>query len=170
MNTYTALLRGINVGGRNKLPMAELRRICVELGLGDVRTYINSGNVLFTSDRTENELTVILERALQERQEKHIPVMIRTAGDLERVLAHNPFPDAEPSKVGVMFFRSPLPDDLMSRINNPGPEEVSLQGRELYIHYPKGMGRSKLSFPLDQEGTVRNIKTLAKLVALTRSE
>ncbi|MBE0450337.1 MAG: hypothetical protein IBX70_05765 [Clostridia bacterium] len=81
----------------------------------------------------------------------------------------NPFPDGIPSQVGVMFFVDPLPEDFLEGVNLTGPEEVVLREREIFIHYPNGMGRSKLKIPLSHKGTVRNISTVNKLLALTIS-
>lgn len=169
MNTYIALLRGINVGGDTSFPMADLRTLCVDLGLEKVRTHIQSGNVIFTSDLSEEVLIEKLEKAIQSKKQKNIPVVLRTAEELECVIASNPFPDGNPSQVGVMFFVDPVPIDLFEHSTHSGPEEVVIKGREIFIHYPNGMGRSKLKIPLSHKGTVRNINTVNKLLALTIS-
>ena len=167
MNRYVALLRGINVGGHGRLPMARLREICQGLGFARVRTYIQSGNVLFQSAASEAEIIRSLEAALLALMGRPIPVILRKAEELAGVLAANPFPLAEPSRVGVIFFAEPLPRDLPDRLPLSGPEEVRLVAREIYVHYPQGMGRSKLKPP--PGGTTRNLNSLAKLVELVRS-
>ena len=168
MTRYIAFLRAINVGGII-LPMAELRSLCEEAGLSKVRTYIQSGNVLFESDKSEASLVRILEDSLENKKARPIPVIIRTGKELEAVLSGNPFPHAVPAKVGVLFFGEALPDDILKDLDIPGREEVVVSGRELIIHYPDGMGRSKLKFPkAASNGTMRNMNTVAKLAQLSR--
>jgi uncharacterized protein (DUF1697 family) len=167
--TYIAFLRGINVGGATKLPMAELKSICKDIGFQNVRTYLNSGNVIFESELSEELLIKNLEHALYSEKQKHISVIIRTAKDLESVKSGNPFPNAKPAQVGVMFFADKVPKDAIKAITIPGPEEIKISGREIYIHYPNGMGRSKLKLPkMSRNGTVRNINTVTRLAELSR--
>ncbi len=167
MTTYIALLRGINVGGHGILPMADIKTLCSNLGLKHVRTYIQSGNVLFESNLSESEIILILEETLKNKLQKPIPVIVRTAAEMEAVLVGNPFPDANPSQVGVLFLSNLVAEDLLQNFNYPGLEEIVVSGRELYIHFPNGMGRSKLKLPKSvEQGTVRNINTVKKLVEL----
>lgn len=169
METYIAFLRGINVGGNTMLPMSELKSICDGIGFKNVRTHIQSGNVIFASGLSEEVLVKKLERALQAGRQKHIPVVIRTADELGSVISRNPFPDARPAQVGVMFFADPVPKDILKDMTIPEPEEVEISGREIYLHYPDGMGRSKLRLPkMLQKGTVRNINTVARLAEMGR--
>ena len=94
--------------------------------------------------------------------------MVRTAEEMRLVLSHNPFPDQEPAKVAVAFLGEPPPQDLMQNVIAPGDERVQRGRREVYVYYPNGMGRSKLKLPLNgAPATVRNINTVAKLVAMT---
>lgn len=166
--THIALLRGINVGGNNKVPMPELKAICEDLGFTNVRTYIQTGNVLFESGDSEAQVVEKLEQALQESKQRYIAVMVRSAKELEAVLANNPFPDASPSQVGVLFFSKPVPKDVFEGFTTTEPEEVVVSGREIYINYVNGMGRSKLKLPkMPEQGTARNINTVAKLVELS---
>jgi uncharacterized protein (DUF1697 family) len=170
MTTYIAFLRGINVGGNVTLPMKELAMLCTALGLTHVRTYINSGNVLFGSARTEEKLVAKLEQALVEKLGRPIAVMVRTAEELAAIVAHNPFPDAAPAKVGVQLTRDRVHKNILKEFTISGTEEVRLGVREVYIYYPDGMGRSKLKFPTSlKDGTVRNINTLTKLTGLTQA-
>jgi uncharacterized protein (DUF1697 family) len=167
METYIALLRGINVNGDTSLPMPELTSICNTIGFKQARTYIRSGNVIFGSEVSEAMAAAMLEQALYAKKQKHIPVIIRTAKELEAVIACNPFPNAKPEQVGVMFFVDPVPEDILNGITIRGPEEVVISGRELYIHYPNGIGRSTLKLPpVQQPGTVRNINTVTQLARL----
>ena len=169
METHIAFLRGINVGGNNMLSMSELKSICNDIGFKNVRTYIQSGNVIFESELSEEMLVKGLERALQASKQKHIPVVIRTAKELESVISCNPFPNAKPEQVGIMFFSDPIPNDGLKDLTLSGPEEVEISGREIYIHYPNGMRQSKLELPkMIQKGTVRNINTITKLAEMSR--
>jgi len=169
MTTFIAFLRGINVGGNTILPMAKLKDICIDLGFENVRTYIQSGNVLFDSDLSEHKLMVMLELVLEAQMGKLIPVILRSAKELEAVVAKNPFPNANPSQVGISFFIQSLAEKYLNDFENTEPEEIVVSGREIYIHYPNGMGRSKLKLPkMLERGTVRNINTLGKLVELSK--
>jgi uncharacterized protein (DUF1697 family) len=167
MTVFVALLRAINVGGTGMLPMKELSALCADLGLEKARTYIQSGNVVFESFLPEEAVRDKLEQALTEKMGKRIDVVVRTASELRSVLEANPFPDAQPAKVAVFFRSDPVPKGLLDNLAIPGREEVCPGRREIYIHYPDGMGRSKLKLPRSAGvGTVRNINTVAKLVAI----
>lgn len=165
---YIALLRWINVGGNSILPMAELKSICESIGFKNVFTFIQSGNVIFESDFSEDKLIKNLEEALFSRNQKQITIIIRTASELEKVLSGNPFIEANPAQVGVMFFVHPLPKDFLKDFVIKWPEQIKVSGRELYIHYPNGMWQSKLKIPLSKIWTVRNINTISKLVKLSQ--
>jgi uncharacterized protein (DUF1697 family) len=167
MNTYVAFLRGINVGGNTMVSMKELAAICTQIGFENVRTYLNSGNVIFQSPLPEAVLQKALEKALLEKTGKDIRVIIRSSGDLERVVKDNPFMGAVPSQVGVFLGTEPVPKNVLAGFVIPGKEKVVPGKREVYVHYPDGMGRSKLKWPLSlRDGTMRNINTLTKLVGL----
>lgn len=164
---YIALLRGINVGKSIRLPMAELKSVCENTGLKNVSTYIQSGNAIFESSFQETELIEKLEQALFDKKQQRIPLIVRELSELKAVLAHNPYKSANPAQVGVMFFVDEVPGDLLDDFIIKGPEEVTLSKREIYIHFPNGMGRSKLKLPIKQQGTVRNINTITKLIELS---
>jgi len=166
MTTFIALLRAINVGGTGTLPMKELSALCAGLGLENVQTYIQSGNVVFESRRSEEHVRTDLERVLHENMGGKIDVMVRTAAELRSILDANPFPHANPAQVAVAFFTDSVPEDLAATVRTPGREEVRAGTRELYIHYPDGMGQSKLKLPRGRPCTARNINTVARLVAM----
>ena len=163
MTVFVALLRAINVGGTGKLAMSDLSALCSALGFDKVRTYIQSGNVVFESDLSEKAIRTRFETALTEKLGKRADVVVRTASELRSVLKANPFPNAEPAKVGVYFQTDRVKHSLLDEIVAPGGEEVRLGKREIYIHFPHGMGRSKLKLPAGV-GTIRNMNTVAKLV------
>ncbi len=169
MQSYVALLRGINVGGTGILAMKDLTAICAGLGFEKVRTYIQSGNIVFESSLTEAEIRVRLEAALTKSMGRHVDVFVRTASELRALLAANPFVEAEPSKVMVVFLVEAPPLDLTTQIRTPGGEQIKLAARELFIYYPEGMGRSKLRLNAAGPATSRNLNTLAKLVAMAES-
>jgi len=166
MTSYVALLRAVNVGGTGKLSMGALSDLCVGLGFEDVRTYIQSGNVIFENNLTENEIRKNFEEALMGKLGIKTEVIIRTAMELEAVLNANPFPTAKASQVGVFFQSTPIIDRHLFD-NSPTKEEVRIGRREAYIHFPMGMGVSKLKFPA-KTGTMRNMNTVSKLVSMSR--
>jgi uncharacterized protein (DUF1697 family) len=167
VTVFVALLRAVNVGGTGLLPMQTLRDLCAEIGLDNPRTYIQSGNVVFASARGEAEIRDRLQDAVAQHMGKPVDVMLRSAAALRGVLQGNPFPAAPPAKVGVAFLAKAPAKRLLDEIVIPGPEAVRLGQRELYIHYPEGMGKSKLKLPKSAgPATTRNINTVAKLVAM----
>ena len=167
MEILIALLRGINVGGNNILPMTELKVLCEETGFKNVRTYIQSGNVIFESKVTEEKAVVKLQNALKTKLENPVAVMIRTIEELETIISNIPFPGANPSQVGVLFLEKIVDKSIVQEFSKKETEEIITGKREIYIHYPKGMGSSKLKFPKSaKNGTVRNINTVKKLVLL----
>lgn len=167
MQTWVAFLRGINVGGNTMVSMKELAAICTHIGFENVRTYLNSGNIIFTSPLTEEELRQSLEKELSAKIGKEIGVVIRGSGDLGQIVLDNPFPEAVPSQVGVLLGMTPVSKTTIAQFITPGREKVMPGKREVYIHYPDGIGRSKLKFPPSlRDGTVRNINTLSGLVNL----
>lgn len=168
MAIFVALLRAINVGGTGLLPMKELAGLCAGIGVENVRTYIQSGNVVFETALSESRIQTKLEQALTTRMGKKIDVVVRSASELRSILKANPFPDAMPAKVAVVFLSRPAHKDLLHQIATPGGEEVRLGKREIYIYYPNGMGKSKLKLPSALgPATARNINTVGKLVAMT---
>lgn len=162
-----AFLRGVNVGGNGLIRMSELAALCANLGFKEVRTYIQSGNVIFKSKASEEELIDQLENALFKKMSTPISVIIRTTGELDQILKSCPFPNAEPAKVGVILLKELAQKNFPSEVSSTTGEEVIVGKREIYIHYPNGMGRSKLKLPPQaKQGTVRNINTLQKIWAL----
>ena len=167
---YAALLRAINVGGTGKLPMTELTKLCTKAGFCDVKTYIASGNVVFTSPGKEAAVKAMLEQSLEKYMKKPVPVALRTAKELEATIAANPFPKVEPAKLLVVFFDEPLTKAVLEGAVTPAGEELQIKGRELFIHFPIGQGQSKLKLPIFKKtGTGRNLNTVVKLAEMTRA-
>jgi uncharacterized protein (DUF1697 family) len=163
MTRYVALLRAVNVGGTGKLPMAELRAMCESLGFASVRTYIASGNVVFSSKLTEKAVKTKLERALETYAGKPVGVLIRTAAELAAVLDANPFKSAAPNRTVAIFLDAPPPADTLTGVSGRQTEEIALGTREIYVHYGNGMAKSKLKITAAKTGTARNMNTVATL-------
>jgi uncharacterized protein (DUF1697 family) len=167
MTVYVALLRAVNVGGR-KLVMADLKAIAEELGFEKARTFIASGNLLFASGRSEAEVSRLLEGRLKKHMGAEVPVMVRTASEMAAIARANPFRREPPSQVAVIFFSELPPKDSIEQARGIADEELALGRREIYVHYPSGMGRSKLRLPARAAGTARNMNSVAKLAQLAK--
>jgi uncharacterized protein (DUF1697 family) len=169
---FVALLRGVNVGGKNPLAMVELRALVESLGFADVRTFIQSGNVVFSSD--EPVVALDLERPIEARFGLAVAVVLRTAAELERVVQADPFPEAERARVHVGFMAGRPRAAAAAALDHARflPEEFVVSGRELYLHLPSGMARTTLPAylgrALDVPTTLRNWNTVTKLLELAR--
>ncbi len=185
MPTHVALLRGINLGGRNKVAMADLREIVSSLGHADVATYIQSGNVVFTSPDTDTgQLADALEEQISQRLGLRPSVMVLTRDELNQMIADNPYPqEPNPKFVHAIVRRSKMSAAgiaavaaAQKRANDKGSnDEATVIGRALYLHTPDGFGRSELAIQLtkpatarspDPAGTARNWSTMLKLKTL----
>jgi uncharacterized protein (DUF1697 family) len=166
MATYIALLRAVNVGGTGKLPMAELKAICIELGFVNVRTYIASGNVVFESELPAVTAKAMLEVKLAAYAGKAVAVLVRTDLEMAAILANNPFPLAAPNRVVAIFLDEIPTSSAIQEVVGQNGEEIALGLREFYVHYGEGMADSKLKIPAAKAGTARNINTLSKLVEI----
>jgi uncharacterized protein (DUF1697 family) len=167
VTAFVALLRAVNVGGTSKLPMAELKAIAEELGFGSPKTFIASGNLVFTSDKCEAQVIELIEGALAEHMGKPVPVMVRTAGEMAAVAKGNPFKDAPGRRVLVTFLAERPPKDALHAAKNLDGERVALGKREIYVDYCGTLlGRSKLRIPAAEKGTARNMNSVSKLAEL----
>lgn len=166
MTSFVALLRAVNVGGTGKLPMSDLKDICGELGFGTVRTYIASGNVVFTSRKSEAAIKVALEMRLQACAGNPIGVLVRTAAEMAQVLADNPFPKAALNRTMAVFLDRAPPADTLTSLRGQRDEQIRLGRREIYIHYGQGMASSKLVIAAAKSGTARNMNTVATLARM----
>jgi uncharacterized protein (DUF1697 family) len=171
MPTYAALLRGVNVGGKNKVAMADLRTLVESLGHTEVSTFIQSGNVVFASSQAVTPKS--LETAIEKQFGITITVVLRTSSELERAVKSNPFAKVDSSKVHIGFMASKPSAAALKKLDADPfqPEEFAVRDRDLYLHLPNGMGRAKLPLYLDRQlkipTTVRNWNTVTKLVELT---
>ena len=178
--THVALLRGINVGGHHKVPMAELRALFEQLGYTDVATYVQSGNVLFTGETHDEPTTVRgIRAALLDRFGFDIPVLVRSTGELAAVAARHPYAAVQPdeAKLHVFFLAGEPALEAIADLDPArfAPDEFTVEGRHLYAHYPNGAGRSKLTNDpveraLGTTATARNWRTVTKLLELATAE
>ena len=166
MGAFVAVLRAVNVGGTGKLPMSDLKDICEELGFGAIRTFIASGNVVFTSRKSEAAIKAALEKRLQAYAGKPVGVLVRSAAEMAQVLADNPFPKAAPNRTMAVFLDRAPPKDTLDGVRGQKDEEIRLGRREIYIHYGEGMAKSKLVIPAAKTGTARNMNTVAVLARM----
>ena len=167
MTAYVALLRAVNVGGTGKLPMAELVTMCETAGFAQVKTYIASGNVVFTSAKGEAAVKAALEKAMADYAGKPVGVMVRTAAEMAAVRDATPWPDAPGNRVIATFLDTPPPKDAIEHATHRTVEEIALGTREIYIRYDDhGMADSKLKIPAAKSGTGRNMNTVAKLAEM----
>ena len=166
MSSFVALLRAVNVGGTGKLPMSDLKQMCEELGFGAVRTYIASGNVVFTSRKSEAAIKIALERRLEAYADKPVGVLVRDAAEMAQVLADNPFPKAAPNRTMAVFLDRAPPPDTLTGVRGQRGEQIRLGRREIFIHYGEGMAKSKLVIAAARTGTARNMNTVATLARM----
>lgn len=166
MAVHIALLRAVNVGGTGKLAMSELKALCEKAGFRDVKTYIQSGNVLFRSDLPAADAARVLDDALAGVMGKVHGVIVRSRAQLERVAASNPFPDAKPNYLMINFLPEKAPDNALDKLVAPDGEEVHVAGHEIYVHFPNGSGHSKFKLPALKHATSRNLNTVRKLAEL----
>jgi uncharacterized protein (DUF1697 family) len=165
MTTYIALLRGVNVGG-NQLKMDRLRAICTSLGFSNARTYLQSGNVVFDAKGSQSNVEKALERTLAGETRLPVSVLVRSAADLMRLIAKNPFlknQGIDRARLHVTFLTESPAKVALNRLSAlaAGQDEFRAVGTEIYLHCPIGYGRSKLSN--------NNLERLLSLTATTRN-
>jgi uncharacterized protein (DUF1697 family) len=186
MATHVALLRGINLGGRNKVPMADLRALVSELGHTDVSTYIQSGNVVFSvaDDAESAALALAMTEAIAAKLAVTSPVIVLSRDELAQVVAANPFPgEPDHRRVHAVVLSEPPGPGLTAKLDAAVAQsaakgfrdEIRVIGRTLYLHTPEGYGNSELAAALlrivsspkaGTTGTARNWATMTKLLAL----
>jgi uncharacterized protein (DUF1697 family) len=166
MTAYVALLRAVNVGDTGKLPMAELVGMCQRAGFRDIRTYIASGNAVFSSPLNEAGVRDSLAQCLHAYAGKPVGVLVRTAAEMAAVIVRNPFKAAAGNRVVALFVDEALPKDPLQGVTGIGEEQLALGKRELFIHYGDGMAGSRLRVPFAAHGTGRNINTVSRLAAM----
>lgn len=177
MHTYISLLRGINVGGHKKIKMADLRQLYSSLGLAKVKSYVQSGNVVFdTTSADRTDIASQIESAIESAYGFHVPVLLRTADELQTLIEQNPLLPltAGETKNHYVLFLDRLPTvEEVTQLGTPvdGQEQFAPLNDALFVYYPKGAGRTKLTTnyferKLSVAGTMRNWRTLNKLFTL----
>jgi uncharacterized protein (DUF1697 family) len=177
MKTYVALFRGINVGGHNKLPMRELKEVLAGLGLQDVATYIQSGNVVFASDETDKAaLSGQIGEAVHQSHGFAPQVLLLTAEEFAQAAEANPYPEAEeePKTLHLYFLAEEPPEPDMEKLEaiKRENERFVLTDKVFYLHAPDGIGRSKLAAGVEKAlgvaVTARNWRSVIKIMEMTK--
>ena len=148
--------------------MTELKAMCAQAGFTVVETYIASGNVVFNSELSSADVRAALEEKLRAYAGKPVGVAVRTAAEMQAVLDNNPFKRKSPNYTVAIFLDECPPSDALDRVAGHTDEAMRLGTREIYVHYPIGMGRSKLKIFAAKDGTARNMNTIAKLVDMAQ--
>jgi uncharacterized protein (DUF1697 family) len=170
-SVYVALLRGVNVGGSGRVPMKELRELFELLGFEDVRTLIQSGNVIFRAAKMPSPST--LQAAIAERFQITSPVVLRTSSELVKIIRNDPFGDADQAFLHVGFMVAPVPAPELAALDVErfAPEQIVASGTEVYFHLPRGIGNSKLASYVNRRlggsMTIRNWNTVTTLAELS---
>lgn len=172
MTAYAAFLRGINLGGARRVPMADLRTVAQDLGFEAVATYINSGNLVFASTKRPPALEKDLAAAIKDRFGFGVDVCVRSLAQLRCILRANPYPDGDPSQVTVAFLTAAAPDGATAKLAAVAAEHEPfvVAGTEVYVQYGQGLGKSELAERFSElvgvSSTVRNVRTVEKVLAL----
>jgi uncharacterized protein (DUF1697 family) len=173
-----AFLRAVNVGGTGKIAMADLKALAAAIGLGDPRTLLQSGNLVFEAGaKSPAALETLLEKEVEARLGLKTVFMVRTAKEMKQILARNPFPAEaknDPARLHVYFLKADATASAVAALNAAikGPETAKGKGREIVISFPDGMGNSKLTHAMIEKHlgtrvTARNWNTVSKLVEMT---
>lgn len=177
MTIYIALLRGINVGGHNKIKMADLKSLLEGMGLQKVKTYIQSGNVLFESNVEEDQLRLQLEGEIQKTFGFPVPVILRTAEEYERIIRECPYSTEalkEGESVQIAFLGGEPSQDGINHLHNfkSNNDECKVIGKDVYLYFRQSIRDSKLATQLPKLGvpaTVRNWNTVMKLDTMVKA-
>ena len=177
MPVMISMLRGVNLGPHNRIKMDALRAVYASLGLEDPRTYVQSGNVIFrTKEKNTQKLATTIQEAIEKKFKCRPAVILRTTDELRQTIAASPFSGRsklEPGKILVTFLAETPSADATSKLDafQSYPEEVHLNGREMFIYFPNGAGRSKLPWSqveklLKVTGTARNWNTVLAMLEI----
>ena len=166
MTAYVALLRAVNVAGTGKLPKEELKAMGEACGFGNVRTFINSGNLLFTSEWGEERVQESVAGRVSDFFGKAVPVFVRSGAEMAEVAAGNPFDDDKPSRVMAHFIEAAPTPAMLDEARDVNGERMALGPRVIYVSYGEGIGRTKLKLPAVAKGTARNMNSVSKIAAL----
>lgn len=163
---FVAMLRAVNVAGTGKLPMAELAAIGTACGFADVRTFIASGNLLFSSDEDEEGVTRAIAARVETFFGKPVPLFVRSAAEMAEAAARNPFTDDKPSRVMAHFIAEEPTKAMLAGARDVAGERLAIGPRMIYVSYGAGIGKSRLKLPAVAHGTARNMNSVARMAAL----
>lgn len=166
MTAYVALLRAVNVSGTGKLPKDDLRAMGETCGFGRCRTFINSGNLLFTADLAEQEAKRRMESQVAAHLGKPTPVYVRSAAEMAEVVTCNPFGDDKPSRAFAYFLDEPPVPEMLAEARDVAGERFALGPRCIYISYGEGIGMTRLKLPAVKAATARNMNSVSRMAVL----
>lgn len=166
MTAYVELLRAVNVSGTGKLPMSELKGMGERCGFGAVRTFIASGNLLFTSDLAQGEVRRRLSAEVEAFFGRPVPVFVRSGVELAELAAGNPFTDDKPSRVMAHVIDEEPTAEMLAAARDVKGERMALGPGAIYVSYGEGIGSTRLKLPAVKAGTARNMNSVEKMAAL----
>ena len=169
---YIVLLRGINVSGKNKIPMADLRDLLNNLQFKNVQTYIQSGNIILESSFSKNETSLRINKGIKEKFGFEIPVIVRTIPEWQKTIENYPFP-IENEKIVAFGFLNQVPKETTIDVKNLGEDQYKIVDDVVYLYCPAGFGKTKLTNNIFEKklnvvATTRNLRTTLKLVELSK--
>ncbi len=166
MTAYVALIRAVNVSGTGKLPKEDLKAIGEVCGFDNCRTFINSGNLLFTSDLAEAAVKAQIEQRIAGYFGRQVPVYVRSAGEMAEAVRRDPFTDDKPSRRFAFFIDEEPVQDMLDEARDVMGERLALGPRLIYVSYGEGIGKTKLKLPAVKQGTARNMNSVGKIADL----
>jgi uncharacterized protein (DUF1697 family) len=166
MTAYVALIRAVNVSGTGKLPKEDLQAVGGACGFENSRTFINSGNLLFTSDLDEAVVKKRLEKKVAEHFAKPVPVYVRSVKEMAEAVARDPFTDDKPSRRFAHFIDEEPVQAMLDEARDVQCERMALGPRCIYVSYGEGIGKTRLKLPAVKKGTARNMNSVAKITEL----
>ena len=173
MNTYIVILRGINVSGKNILPMAELRELLTKLKFENVQTYIQSGNIVLNSVLPKEQVVEMVKTGIASKFGYNVPVLARTISEWEKAIADNPYP-TDNHKIVSFAFLSEEPKEKSIDVNITNDDQYTIIDDMVYMYCPDGFGRTKLTNNLFEKklkvtATSRNFRTTMKLLEMAKN-
>ena len=170
MKKFIVLLRGINVSGKNKLPMADLRELLISLQFQNVQTYIQSGNIILESNLSKTEICELINQGIKTKFDYDVPVLAKTIPEWEKAIEKYPYP-TENEKIVAFTFLDKKTEITTIEIKNIGEDLFKIENDLVYIYCPNGFGKSKITNNLFEKklkitATTRNLRTTLKLLEL----
>lgn len=166
MTAYVALIRAVNISGTGKLPKDRLKAMGEACGFVSVRTFIASGNLLFSSKLAEEEVRRLIGSQIADHFSKLVPVYVRSAAEMAEVAANNPFTDDKPNRAFAYFIDGKPSQAMLDEARDQNGERLALGPGVIYISYGDGIGKTRLKLPAVKQGTARNMNSVAKIAYL----